>query len=89
MMQNVGESSPPLSPSSPLPDPPELDSPRTSGHKRSVSTREESQEPPTHRAKHDDISEGLFCQEVLSAVPEGEHCPVDVYMAAFLQKRAQ
>ena len=34
-------------------------------------------------------AEGLFCQEVLSAVPEGARCPVDVYMAAFLQKKAQ
>ena len=86
MMNNVGDLSNPLSPPSPSHEAPEHSSPRDCGHKRSVSIREDSQEPPTHKAKHGDSSDGMFCQEVLSAAPEGEACPVDVYMAAFLQK---
>ena len=63
-------------------------SPRTISHKRSASTREMSHEPPAHKSKHD-VDDGLFCQEVLSAVPENQLPTVDVYLAAFLQKKAQ
>ena len=78
MMNNVGDLSNPSSPPSPSHEAQEHSSPRASGHKRSVSIREDSQEPPTHKAKHGDSSDGMFCHEVLSAAPEGAACPVDV-----------
>ena len=57
MKQNVGELTNASSPSSPSNENTEHASPRASGHKRSVSIREGSQEPPTHKAKHDDSAE--------------------------------
>ena len=82
MMQGISTAS--ESPDVPV----ESHSPRTSSHKCSASVREVSHEPPTHRPKHD-ADDSLFCQEVLSAVPEDKIPTAEVYLAAFLQKKAQ
>ena len=77
MKQNVGELTNASSPSSPSHENTEHASPRASGHKRSVSIREGSQEPPTHKAKHDDSAEcggtvlprGPVCRSGRCALP--------------------